>query len=313
MGESPPGEPGWERWSRAALRRSAGGSRTVRRRALNRVLLALPPGARRRAQYLLAHGRLAHLRDPQRWSEKVNWRMLHDRRPLIAMTCDKQAAAQFVLRTAVPGTVRLPRTVWSGEDPAGLADVDWPARWVLKSNHGTGAVVPGVGTPDPARRRDLQASAARWLTGPGPERWGEWGYAQARRRVVLEEALPGTGDAGIADHKFFVVGGEVRLVQVDTDRFTHHRRRFHRPDWTPLDVVCEVPLGPVGEPPATLATMLEVAERLGAAFDAIRVDLYEAAGEVWFGELTAYSGSGLSPFRPSGLDRELGEGWVLPR
>ena len=45
--------------------------------------------------------------------------------------------------------------------------------------------------------------------------------------------------------------------------------------------------------------MLEVAETLGAAFDFVRVDLYDVGGEVWFSELTPYPGGGLDRFDPA--------------
>jgi hypothetical protein len=57
--------------------------------------------------------------------------------------------------------------------------------------------------------------------------------------------------------------------------------------------------------------MLDIAETLGAAFDFIRVDLYDVDGEVWFSELTPYPGAGLAGFDPA-LDRRLGALWQLP-
>jgi TupA-like ATPgrasp len=98
---------------------------------------------------------------------------------------------------------------------------------------------------------------------------------------------------------------------VDTGRFGAHRRRLYTPDWRPVDVDEAVAPGPVTAPPRSLPTMLEVAERLGAAFDFIRVDLYDLDGEVWFGELTPYPGGGLDRFDPE-LDRVLGAAWQLP-
>jgi hypothetical protein len=101
------------------------------------------------------------------------------------------------------------------------------------------------------------------------------------------------------------------LVQVDTGRFGDHRRRLYTPDWTPVDVVEDVAPGPVTPPPASLPRMLEIASALGAAFDFIRVDLYDVAGEVWFSELTPYPGGGLDRFDPA-LDELLGSWWQLP-
>jgi len=57
--------------------------------------------------------------------------------------------------------------------------------------------------------------------------------------------------------------------------------------------------------------MLEIAAVLGSAFDFVRVDLHEVAGEVWFSELTPYPGGGLDRFDPD-LDRLLGSWWQLP-
>ena len=115
-----------------------------------------------------------------------------------------------------------------------------------------------------------------------------------------------------ADHKFLVLGGRLRLVQVDTGRFTEHRRRLYRPDWTPVDVTEAMAPGTFTAPPKTLARMTEVAEALGAAFDFVQVDLYEVDGEVWFGELTPYPGGGLDRCDPA-LDVLLGTGGSCPR
>jgi len=53
-----------------------------------------------------------------------------------------------------------------------------------------------------------------------------------------------------------------------------------------------------------------VAEKLGADFDFIRVDLYQPNGEcVVFGELTVAHGSGEERFTPQEYDFKLGELW----
>jgi hypothetical protein len=42
------------------------------------------------------------------------------------------------------------------------------------------------------------------------------------------------------------------------------------------------------------------------------VDLYEADGEIWFGEFTPYSWSGLHPLLPIEVDLAWGSYWRLP-
>ncbi len=268
------------------------------------VLLRLPLPVKRAVLFREAHGRWPG-RPPRTFTEKVNWRVVHDRRPLIGQLGDKLAMKAYAAE--VLPALSIPRVLWTGTDVAGLADADLPDRWVLKSNHGTMRVHIGTGRPDVAALRRLTAD---WLGEPLYPTRGEWVYRRARRLLLVEEFL-GTPESVPADHKFLVFDGRVRLVQVDTGRFGDHRRRLYTPDWTPVDVDEAVAAGPVTGPPETLGDMTKVAEALGAAFDFVRVDLYEVDGEVWFGELTPYPGGGLDRFDPA-LDVVLGSYWRLP-
>jgi hypothetical protein len=268
------------------------------------VVRRLPLRLKRAVLYRQAHGVWPADRHPRSFTEKVNWRVLHDRRPLIGQLGDKLAMKAHATR--VLPALSVPRVLWTGTDVADLTRVDLPRRWVLKPNHGTTRVHIGTGRPDAA---ELARITAGWLDEPLFRDRGEWVYSQARRLLLVEEFL-GSGQPP-ADHKFLVFDGRVELVQVDTGRFGEHRRRLYTPDWTPVDVAEEVAPGPVTPPPESLAEMTKVAEALGADIDFIRVDLYDVDGEVWFGELTPYPGGGLDPFDPA-LNRLLGASWQLP-
>lgn len=273
----------------------------------------LPVPARRRVMYFKVHRRLLRLHRPVTFSEKVNWRIVRDRRDLIAGTCDKLWMKDYA--TEVAGElVRVPRTYWAGTDLRELAELDLPQRWVLKPNHRSGHVHFGEGAPDVAQ---LQRLTADWMHDKQAVRFGEWGYSQARPCLLVEEVI-GVPGAPPSDVKFFVFAGGVSLVQVDSDRFSGHRQRFYTPAWEPLEVRANFPLARPEPPPAALEAMLAAAARLGSAFDFIRVDLYEDPGAgqggalPWFGELTPYPSGGLQPFRPRSLDVALGAQWRLP-
>ncbi len=267
------------------------------------VLDRAPLPAKRAALFREAHGRWPG-RPPRTFTDKVNWRVVHDRRPLIGQLGDKLAMKAYA--AARCPELRVPAVLWSGTDVAAFAAADLPEKWVLKPNHGTMRVHVGSGRPDVA---ELRRVTAGWLDEPLFRTRGEWVYSQARRVLLAEEFL-GSGEPPV-DHKFLVFGGRVELVQVDTGRFGDHRRRLYRPDWTPVDVAEAVAPGPVTDPPALLPRMLEVAAVLGAEFDFVRVDLYAVDGEVWFSELTPYPGGGLDRFDPA-LDSTLGALWELP-
>lgn len=273
-----------------------------------RLVVALPPVHRRRWLYLRGHRRLPDLRSPSTFSEKVNWRILHDRRPLLAWTCDKLAMKQHAQSSGAPVTV--PRTLWHGTDVRELADVDLPAHWVLKPSHRSGLVRFGEAHTGLER---LAAETRYWLADVQDGVLAEWAYGRARRCLFVEELVGAPGQPP-ADYKFFVFDGVPRMVQVDLDRFSGHRRSLYDPDWRKLDVELAKPDGGPVPRPASLAQMLEAATILGADFDFIRIDLYgpEGSGAV-FGEYTPYPGSGVERFRPRSFDTWLGSQWRLPR
>ena len=59
-----------------------------------------------------------------------------------------------------------------------------------------------------------------------------------------------------------------------------------------------------------LEKMLDVARRLTAGVDFVRVDLYNLNERIVFGELTNYCAAGLSEFDPPEWDREFGRFWI---
>ena len=59
--------------------------------------------------------------------------------------------------------------------------------------------------------------------------------------------------------------------------------------------------------------MKELAKRLSQGIPHVRVDFYEVAGEIYFGELTFYHMCGMAPFNPEKWDYVFG-GWIdLPQ
>ena len=58
--------------------------------------------------------------------------------------------------------------------------------------------------------------------------------------------------------------------------------------------------------------MLEIAEILSKDFPAVRVDLYNVDGKIYFGELTFFPWSGYVQYDPDSFDFEIGEKFILP-
>jgi TupA-like ATPgrasp len=277
--------------------------------------------------------RLWRTRNPRTFREKVRYKMLRDHRELVVTFADKAAVRDYV--AAVVGERYLPRVYAIVDDPAALRDLAVPDAYVVKPTHGSGtAIIVSDSASGEARlptepsswvyrhvrpgfapRDDVVRIAQGWvaqLYGQGPNR--EWVYGRMPRRIIVEELLADADGAIPDDYKLFVFHGRCAFVQVDTGRFGRRTQDFFRPDWQHLPLSG----GPPGtEPelakPACLTEMIEVAERLGADTDFVRVDLYDVDGRVVFGELTSFPAGGDSPFDPEYFNEEFGRPWTVPR
>lgn len=277
--------------------------------AHRRIAGLLPLTTRRRYLYLAGHGRLPRLRDPQTFGEKINWRILHDRRPVLAWTCDKLAMKEHAALLQEEAGLSVPETLWYGDDLKEVAGRVYDRAWVLKPNHRSGLVRFGSAS-ETIDARTIAATKS-WLRDDQTVLLGEWAYSQARRLYLIEEAIGG-GEVQ-DDYKFLVFNGKVAAVSVDSGRFTRqHARTFYSPDWEPLPVAAAVGNGEPTPPPENLGALLHAAEVLGRPFDFMRVDLYNVDGAIWFSEYTPYPGGGVLPFEPREFDAWLGEQWTLP-
>ncbi|MCC9198016.1 ATP-grasp fold amidoligase family protein [Arthrobacter sp. zg-Y820] len=279
----------------------------VARQTFYQALRFFPIPVKRRLIYFRAYGRLPNLRMPVLFSEKINWRIVFDRRDSIAFTCDKVKMKEYV--SSIGTSVLIPKTLWHGRDLAELDQHDVSVPWILKPNHSSGQVIIGrevaLDVPDIKRR------TKGWLKDFNYSVLGEWAYCHADKKYILEEMI-GDGSSPLPDYKFYVFDGKVKLIHVDINRFGSPTRRMYSPDWEPLLYHNSIPLGPIETRPSNLDEMIKIASEIASGYDFMRVDLYRHAGDIWFGEMTPYPAGGAKPYRPKEIDKILGDFWTLP-
>jgi hypothetical protein len=248
---------------------------------------------------------------PSTFNERVACKILYDRNPLIPLTTDKVAARDYVA-TKVGRDILLPLFgVWDR-----AADVPWdnlPSSFALKGSHGwqMNLLVRDKAATD--RNVALQ-QAERWLSTNHYKQTGEWGYRDIQPRLLAEALIISDRPSGVPeDFKFYVFHGQPRLLGVHLDRGTGgYGFQFHDPNnLSPLSILGgnspeEVPY----TPPPEIRDLASIAARLGADFDFVRVDLYFAGGQAWFGELTHYPASACIRFPSLQQDRLLGDMWA---
>lgn len=271
------------------------------------LLRALPLSMKRLLLYLYAHRRFLP-KHPVAFTEKIQWRILYDRRELIAIGGDKLRMKDHARTSGA--AVLIPETLWSGTDLSAILHYDWQCEWVLKPIGGSGYAAFGSGSLHDSGIS--LAEVATWDFNDIHRDRGEWAYSTATPGFLIERRIPTLDGKSPNDYRFFVFDGQVRLVQVDTPRVGIVQRRFYTPDWKPLEVRQAHPLAPARPAPERLPDMVAAASLIGAPYDFIRVDLYDAPDGVTFGELTPYPTGGVVPFSDRGFDKQLGEYWRLP-
>jgi len=246
------------------------------------------------------------LEHPRGFNEKIMFKMLHDRRPVLTLFSDKLRVRDYVRQVAP--ALALPTLYWWSPRADSLPFEALPDQFVLKANHGSGWNLI-VANKAELQRSDLVRLGRRWLKSDFTIVGREWAYRDIRRTLYAEQRLRGADDAVPPDYKLFVFGGKVRLIQVDRDRFTRHTQVLYDANWNYVEGTVAAMQGPPIDRPPSLSLMIEAAEGLSASVDFLRVDLYDIDGRVCFGELTSSPNKGLSPFRPGALDERLG-GWL---
>ena len=317
--------------ARAVARTAAAGGAPTDHPPLQRV-----GGVRRgvgRGAALAAIRSEAALRTPVTFAERVRYRMAHDRRPLLRTLTDKVAARDHIAAIVGPGMTAPLLAV--ADHPSELDRSALPREHVLKVAHGSGGSIMvtedaprGTVLPDPAALRTwrrfrvhpddvdvarVDALLARWLAWdyawrPTKPLVHQWAYEGLPRRIVAEELLRDASGGLPDDLKLYTVDGEIELIaheRVGPDgvrRTTGFTSDWSRPAGAAAAEV-DVPR------PVNLDAALELARRLGAGLDMVRVDLYDLGDRLVVGELTVYPMGGTSTRPPGHFSHAICPGW----
>ncbi len=283
---------------------------------LSRISLAkqmLSGYPRERRKFYSKHGYEANLAAPGTFNEKLLWKKIHDRNPLLPVTADKYRVRQYITEKLGPDMAQeiLIPLLHVSRHPDDIPFEKLPENYVAKANHGSGwNVLVRENSPSPAEVKTL---VKKWLSEIYSISKLEWAYRNIPRCVVFESFLMDESGKVPKDYKFFMIHGKCRMVQVDSDRFEHHTRTLYTADWEKIDVGYKFPVGPDIPRPEELGRMLLIAERLSEDFGFVRVDLYAIGKQVYFGEMTHYPESGMGKFTARDFDIELGKYWDISR
>ena len=102
------------------------------------------------------------------------------------------------------------------------------------------------------------------------------------------------------DYKVYVFNGIPKLIQVDFNRFSDHKRRFYDVNWNKMNFSYKYPDDEDIEIKKLvhLNEMLQMSKKISKNISFVRCDFYIAFDRIYFGEITFYPQAGLGKFNP---------------
>lgn len=284
------------------------------RRRLYKVLELMPDEWVIHLQYYAALGRKLNLKNPKRFTEKIEWYKLNYRNPLMTICADKYLVRSYVEERGYSEFLPELYGVYDSYDEIDFSIL--PERFAIKCNNGSGTNI-FVDDKKETDFNEIETIVRSWDKVNTLSIGREWVYKDIEQKIVIEELLTPHDqfqiDKGLNDYKVMCFNGEAKYVWVDINRNSEHQRNFYDLEWKFLDVISDKPQYPgIIEKPFGFNKMIEVAEKFSKDFPFVRVDFYSLNNKVYIGELTFYPWSGTVQFNPDNFDYHLGELLTLP-
>lgn len=284
----------------------------VGRRVLRKLRPVLSDKNYIKAYFHCKMGRRLNLTNPVSFNEKLQWLKFHDLRPEYSLMVDKCAVKDYVAQKIGEQYVVPTLAVY---DTVMVVDFEsLPSQFVLKCTHDSGGVVICKNK----ETLDKNAALAKLKSGLGKNYYRysmEYPYKDVKPRIIAEQYLSDEG-AELADYKVHCFNGEPKLILVCKDRHAASglTEDFFTAEWEHLDV--RRPEHPNAkqpiEKPEELNELLDLSRKLSADIPFVRVDFYISQHKVYFGELTFFPASGMTPFVPESFDYLFGSWLRLP-
>ena len=267
-----------------------------------------------RIKFFKELGYQLNLKNPKSFNEKIIWKKINDRNPLLPVTADKYEVRSYIremLGEERANEILIP-LYYVTDQPATIPFKDLPSAFIVKPNHTSGRSI--VVEKGAVNQNDIIRTCDRWLKTPYGLEKLEWAYQPIKRKIVIEKLLRSEDGSNPVELKFHVFHGKCKLVFLILDKQNNPYRSYYDEHWNYLLVKKTTrPRGPKIEKPKNYEVMLKLAEILSKPFDYLRIDFYNIKGKIYLGELTNYPGSGTTKFESQSFDFELGEYWKVEK
>ncbi len=240
------------------------------------------------------------LKNPKLFHEKITFLKLFFRKPEHLILADKSKVRAFVEDKI--GKSFLVNSIGEYDDPNKINFELLPNQFVIKTTHGSGwnIIVRDKKKIDIGR---IKSTLNTWLKMDPYYLSREWHYSK-EPKLIIENYI---GES-INDYKLYCFEGKVRFIQVDSDRFSEHKRCFFDKKWNiqEFNILYGKPEKKVKKP-KMLNKMIELSEKLAEDIFFCRVDMYFYDDKIFFGEITFHPEGGNCVISPPSMDYRLSD------
>lgn len=263
-------------------------------------------------QYRIHTGRKLNLKNPKRFTEKIQLYKLKYRNPLMLRCTDKYEVRKVIEEMGL-ADILIP-LIGVFNSPTEIEFDKLPNEFVAKTTDGGGGNQVLICRDKNSLGRDaFFARLDEWMKAPKSKNAGrEWAYENGYpRRIVIEKLIKNGECNDLPDYKFFCFNGKPLYCQYIDNRSTTETIDFYDMNWKHQDFVglntaCRNS-GLIIPKPENFDHLKGIAEKLAGDYPFVRVDLYNTVDEILFGELTFYPASGFGCFTPDEWDAKIGE------
>lgn len=286
-------------------------SRNLRNKILN-ILSFIPDKVMLKIQYRIKFGRKLNLKNPQRFTEKLQWYKINYRNQIMPKCVDKYDVRNYVKECGLGNILNECYGVY--DNPNNIDFEGLPDQFVLKDTLGGGGnSVIICKDKSKFNKNECIKILNNWVNTKVKRNGGrEWPYYSGKKhRIIIEKYIKSDlQNGGLIDYKFFCFDGNVKFVYGISDRKMGEKASlgifdknfnllpYYRADEKKLERNLEKPIN--------YDKMVEYAELLGKKFPHARIDFYNVNGKIIFGEITFFDGSGYMKFEPDEFDFILG-------
>ena len=256
-----------------------------------------------RIAYRMVTGKTLHLNPPVTYNEKLQWLKLNNRKDEYTSMVDKYEVRKFIEDRVGDGYLIPTLGVWDKAEDINFDSL--PDEFVLKCTHDCGGLII-CRDKTKLDREAAKKKLSKCLNHNFYYQGREWPYKNVTPRIYAEKYMSDPNEEQLSDYKVFCFNGVPKIIQVDYDRYTGHKRQFFDTEWNRMDVSFHFPSDTKKRiaKPSVLEEMLELAKKLSLGFPHLRTDFYIIGNKLYVGEMTFFHGTGFG-------QRVLMQKWVV--